>query len=621
MAKTDAERRLRADIRVIGVGGGGGNAVETMWKKGVPGVRFIAVNTDAQALAASSVETKIQLGANLTKGLGAGANPEVGRRAAIESYEDIAKNLKGADMVFITAGMGGGTGTGGIAVAAEAARELGALTVGVVTYPFLFEGRKRRRNAQKGIQDLKSYVDTLIVIHNDKLLTLSDDKTPLAETFQKTDNILFQAVQGIAGLISVKGLINLDFADVKTVMQNKGMALMGIGAAEGRNRAADAVSQAVSSPLLENISIKGATGIIANVTGGADLSLMEVNQAISLLTDEADEDAEIIVGAAIDEEQKESLTLTVIATGFEEKAERASDPLLKPAGGTPFSSGLSGKVFLRDSFSSFHSGGPSFKERQGGGEALADASSDGASSDRAGFLKSAALSEDEKSAVSSGGLDDEGAFSSPPSSLSSAKSDGAESSGGKELRQDRSLSLKEAAEEDSNDSSVKTRSSSLSGSASPVEEGASSADKKSAAKLPDKDANAADANAADSAAAAETDKEEAPPSSSQKEASDSTAIATGTAGAGAVATGAVTTGGAPSSDKSAESLLSKKKEDMTPRELLLSKIQEYKDKQALLKQEGKQMPLEEAEGSDEGKESFSDNEGLLFETDVQVTSD
>lgn len=315
----EKECNLQADIRVLGIGGGGGNAVETMQKAGINGVKFIAVNTDAQTLSTSGVETKIQLGANLTKGLGAGANPEIGRRAAIESYEEIIRSLKGADMVFITAGMGGGTGTGGISVIAEAARELGALTVGVVTYPFLFEGQRRRKYAEKGISELKGYVDTLIVIPNDKLLKLSDDKTPLTETFKKTDDVLFQAVKGIAELISVKGLINLDFADVKTVMLNKGMALMGVGVGEGGNRVIDAVSRAVSSPLLENTSIKGATGIIVNITGSSNLSLTEVNQAISLLTEEADPDADIIVGAVIDESKKDTLSVTVIATGFEEQ--------------------------------------------------------------------------------------------------------------------------------------------------------------------------------------------------------------------------------------------------------------------------------------------------------------
>ena len=220
---------LNADIRVIGVGGGGGNAVETMIKEGVRGVKFIAVNTDAQALSSSSAETKIQLGAKLTKGLGAGANPEIGRRAAIESYEDIITQLNGADMVFITAGMGGGTGTGGIPVIAEAAKEQGALTVGVVTTPFLFEGNKRQKRAEKGIAELKKHLDTLIVIPNEKLLSLFDDDTPLLETFKKTDEVLLRAVKGLAELISLKGLINLDFADVKTVMTDKGMALMGVG--------------------------------------------------------------------------------------------------------------------------------------------------------------------------------------------------------------------------------------------------------------------------------------------------------------------------------------------------------------------------------------------------------
>ena len=308
----------QADIRVLGIGGGGGNALETMIEKGVNGVRFIAVNTDAQALEESRAEVKIQLGAHLTKGLGAGANPEIGRRAAIESYEDIVQNIKGADMVFITAGMGGGTGTGGVSVAAEAARESGVLTVGVVTYPFQFEGRRRKLHADKGIALLKNHVDTLIIIANDKLLSLADDKTPLTETFKKTDDVLFQAVKGLAELISRKGLINLDFADVRTVMLNKGMALMSAGEGEGRDRAKIAVEQAVSSPLLEHASLKGATGVIVNITGGPDLTLSEAHQVTMLLTEEVDPDADIIVGAVIDESLKNSLKITVIATGFDE---------------------------------------------------------------------------------------------------------------------------------------------------------------------------------------------------------------------------------------------------------------------------------------------------------------
>ena len=310
---------LNADIRVIGVGGGGGNAIETMIKAGVRGVKFIAVNTDAQALSSSSAETKIQLGAKLTKGLGAGANPEIGRRAAIESYEDIITQLNGADMVFITAGMGGGTGTGGIPVIAEAAKEQGALTVGVVTTPFLFEGNKRRKRAEKGIAELKKHLDTLIVIPNEKLLSLFDDDTPLLETFKKTDDILLRAVKGLAELISLKGLINLDFADVKTVMTDKGMALMGVGVASGKNRAIQAVEGAISSPLLGDVSIHGATGVIVNITAGTGLSLKEVNAISSLITKAVDTEADIIVGAVIDDSMENRLSVSIIATGFNEE--------------------------------------------------------------------------------------------------------------------------------------------------------------------------------------------------------------------------------------------------------------------------------------------------------------
>ena len=312
---------LNADIRVIGIGGGGGNAVETMIQSGVQGVKFIAVNTDAQALSSNSAETKIQLGAKLTKGLGAGANPEIGRRAAIESYEEIITHLNGADMVFITAGMGGGTGTGGVPVVAEASRELGALTVGVVTTPFLFEGKRRKSHAEKGLAELRSHVDTLIIIPNEKLLSVVDDDTPLLNTFKKTDDILLQAVRGIADLISLKGLINLDFADVKTIMTNKGMALMGIGTAGGKDRARQAVTRAVSSPLLNDVSIQGATGVIVNITAGSDLSLKEVNIASSLITSAVDPEADIIVGAVIDKNMEDRLSVTVIATGFNDGPE------------------------------------------------------------------------------------------------------------------------------------------------------------------------------------------------------------------------------------------------------------------------------------------------------------
>ena len=313
-----SETPLNADIRVVGVGGGGGNAVETMIQEGIRGVKFITVNTDAQALSAGAAETKIQLGAKLTKGLGAGANPEIGRRAAIESYEEIVTHLKGADMVFITAGMGGGTGTGGIPVIAEAAREQGVLTVGVVTTPFLFEGNKRKKRAEKGIAELKSHLDTLIIIPNEKLLSVFDDDTPLLETFKKTDEVLLKAVKGLAELISLKGLINLDFADVKTVMTDKGMALMGVGTSGGKNRAERAVTEAVSSPLLSSSTICGATGVIVNITAGAGLSLREINEISSLITKSADPEADIIVGAVIDENMADRISVTLIATGFKE---------------------------------------------------------------------------------------------------------------------------------------------------------------------------------------------------------------------------------------------------------------------------------------------------------------
>lgn len=305
-----------ASIKVIGVGGGGNNAVETMITGGLKGVEFIVANTDRQALTAQKADKKINLGSELTKGLGAGANPEIGRRAAIESYNEIVESLEGADMVFVTAGMGGGTGTGGAPIVAKVARELGALTIGVVTRPFIFEGKKRMKQADLGIQELKENVDTLIVIPNQKLLAVSNERTPLLETFKRADQVLFQAVKGISDLINIRGLINLDFADIRTVMCAKGMAIMGSAVGQGENRAVEAASSAISSPLLENIAIDGATGIIINVTGGPDLSLWEVNEASTLITEAAHEDAEIIFGAVIDENMKDQVRVTVIATGF-----------------------------------------------------------------------------------------------------------------------------------------------------------------------------------------------------------------------------------------------------------------------------------------------------------------
>lgn len=322
MFELEENVNIGANIKVVGVGGGGSNAVATMIESGISGVEFVVANTDIQALNSSKAGQKIQLGADLTKGLGAGANPDVGRRSAIESYNQIVDQLKGSDMVFVTAGMGGGTGTGGAPIVAKIARELGALTIGVVTKPFMFEGRKRSKHAESGLSELKENVDALVVIPNQKLLTISTEKTPLLETFKKADEVLHQAVKGISDLINIRGLINLDFADIKTVMQNKGLALMGTGCAKGENRAVEAASQAISSPLLENVKINGATGIIINVTGGADLSLYEVDEAAQLIINSASEEAEVIFGAVIDNTLNDEIRVTVIATGFNHEEKR-----------------------------------------------------------------------------------------------------------------------------------------------------------------------------------------------------------------------------------------------------------------------------------------------------------
>lgn len=306
-----------ARIKVVGVGGGGGNAVNTMIRSGLDGVEFIACNTDIQALRMSDATVKFQLGARLTKGLGAGANPDVGREAALEDRDAIAELLEGADMVFITAGMGGGTGTGGAPVIAQVARELGALTVGVVTRPFMFEGKKRRGQADQGLSDLKDTVDTLITIPNQRLLAIAGEKTTLQEAFKKADEVLLQAVKGISDLITISGLINVDFADVKTIMANRGMALMGTGIASGPHKAVEAAQNAISSPLLDEISIAGATGILINITGSSNLTLYEVNEAATLIQEEAHEDANIIFGSVIDDSMGEEVRVTVIATGFE----------------------------------------------------------------------------------------------------------------------------------------------------------------------------------------------------------------------------------------------------------------------------------------------------------------
>jgi len=318
MLEFDFDMEQLAQIKVIGVGGGGSNAVNRMIDHGVQGVEFITVNTDAQALHLAKSEHKLQIGDKLTRGLGAGANPEVGKKAAEESRDLVANTLKGADMVFVTAGMGGGTGTGAAPVIAEIARECGALTVGVVTRPFTFEGRKRSGQAEFGIEALKDKVDTLIVIPNDRLLEIVDKKTPMLEAFREADNVLRQAVQGISDLIKVPGLINLDFADVKTIMTERGSALMGIGVATGENRAAEAARKAIMSPLLET-SIDGARGVIMNITGGSNLSLYEVNEAAEIVIAASDPEVNMIFGAIIDEELKDEIKVTVIATGFEHK--------------------------------------------------------------------------------------------------------------------------------------------------------------------------------------------------------------------------------------------------------------------------------------------------------------
>ena len=305
-----------AKIKVIGVGGAGNNAVNRMVEMGVNGVEFIAVNTDRQALALSKAATKIQIGEKLTRCLGAGGDPNIGEKAAEESKEDIANALKGSDMVFVTAGMGGGTGTGAAPVVAQIAKEMGILTVGVVTKPFTFEGKRRMQSAERGVANLKERVDTLVAIPNDRLLQVSERKTSMIEAFTMSDEVLRQGVQGISDLIAVPGLINLDFADVKTIMYDTGMAHMGIGRASGENRAEDAAKQAINSPLLES-SIEGARGVLLNITGGKDLGIFEVNTAAELVQKSIDPEANIIFGAVIDENMGDEISVTVIATGFD----------------------------------------------------------------------------------------------------------------------------------------------------------------------------------------------------------------------------------------------------------------------------------------------------------------
>src|SRR5947209_6925078 len=322
------EEQLTAKIKVIGVGGGGGNAVNRMIQAGIKGIEFLVANTDVQAMRTSLATSKIQIGAKLTKGLGAGANPEVGKQAALEDTDRILEALSGADMIFITTGMGGGTGTGAAPIIASLAAELGALTVAVVTKPFAFEGKRRRVQAEQGIRALRDTVDTLITIPNERLLNFVERGTSLGDAFKMADDILRQAVQGIADLITVPGEINLDFADVKTIMHGMGMALMGTGVSSGEHRAVEAAQRAISSPLLEEASIEGAKGVLINITGGPDMTLFEVHEAASIIQEAADEEANIIFGTVIDNNMRDEIKVTVIATGFD----TATKGFLNPRG-------------------------------------------------------------------------------------------------------------------------------------------------------------------------------------------------------------------------------------------------------------------------------------------------
>src|SRR6187200_3324895 len=313
----DEQQEYQARIKVIGCGGSGGNAVNTMINFGLEGVEFIVVNTDAQALNGNAAPTKLNIGGAVTRGLGAGADPERGRKAAMEDHQRIKELIGGADMVFICAGMGGGTGTGAAPVIAQLAREEGCLTVGVVTKPFIFEGKQRARRAELGLAMLAEHVDTLITIPNQKLLTLSEEDLSFIEAFRKADEVLYQAIKGISDLITQSGIVNVDFADVKTVMSNMGRALMGTGCAKGQGRARLAAEMAIQSPLLDDISVEGATGVLINIVGGPDMRMREIEEAASFVQEQAHEDANIIFGAAVDENMGEMIKVTVIATGFD----------------------------------------------------------------------------------------------------------------------------------------------------------------------------------------------------------------------------------------------------------------------------------------------------------------
>jgi cell division protein FtsZ len=350
----DEEARMGARIKVIGVGGGGSNAVSRMVQAGISGVEFMVANTDAQALKANPAPVKIQIGGKLTKGLGAGADPNVGRQAALEDTDMLIQSLSGADMVFVTTGLGGGTGTGAAPVIASLATELGALTIAVVTKPFKFEGKKRAKQAELGLEYLREAVDTVITIPNERLLSVIDRHTSMLDAFVTADDVLRQAIQGISDLILVPGLINLDFADVKTIMSGMGVAMMGTAVAEGNTRAIDAANRAISSPLLEDASVKGARGVIINVTGGPDMSLLEVNEALTIIQESAHEDANIIFGAVVDPVLKSKVKITVIATGFEhartDRSTPASAPLQTPVDMTAYTAqpGSSPRASQRD---------------------------------------------------------------------------------------------------------------------------------------------------------------------------------------------------------------------------------------------------------------------------------
>jgi cell division protein FtsZ len=331
MIEFDENKNLGARVKIVGVGGGGNNAVNTMISCQLSGVEFIVANTDAQALAANLAPMRLQLGSALTKGLGAGANPEIGRKAALEDVEVIRESLKGADMVFITAGLGGGTGTGGAPVIAEVAREMGVLTVAIVTKPFHFEGKKRMKQAEEGLANLRMTADALITIPNQRLLSISGKSMTLLEAFKRADEILFHAAKGISDIIVGHGIINLDFADVRTIMSETGMALMGTGISVGENRAVEAAQKAISSPLLEDITIEGARGVLINITGGENMTLNEINEATTLIQKEAHDEANIIWGMVIDPAMKDEIRVTVIATGFGKVEEKSASRFKKVA--------------------------------------------------------------------------------------------------------------------------------------------------------------------------------------------------------------------------------------------------------------------------------------------------